>query len=577
MSEKEEESRSVIENESGLSKYTDCNGEGTKWENFKASFKRPIEEQKGDLGAMDDIEKANVGASKAPLLRDLKNRHLQMIAIGGSVGTGLLIGSGSSLRTGGPAALLIAWGLVGTMVFCTIHALGELCIAFPVSGAFSSYATRFVDSSWGFAVGWNYAIMWLFVLPLELVAAAMCIQFWNSKINPVAWVVIFYLFIFAINLFGVKGYGEAEFFLSIIKIIAIIGFIIMGVVLVCGGGPTHKFIGAKSWHHPGAFANGFKGVCTVFVTASYSLAGSEMVGLAAAETENPKKMLPKAIKQVFWRIFLFYFLSLLFIGFIVPYDSEDLLGSSSEVSTSPFVIAIKTGGIKVLPSIFNAVILISVVSVGNAAVYGCSRTIQSLGAQGLGPHILNYVDRRGRPLAGLICSGVFGLLCFLSAYENEGLVFAWLLSISGLATIFSWFNIGLCHIRFRMALKTQGRSTDELSFLSFSGIWGSIYSMLFLIVVLVVQFWVALFPIGSNGKPNATSFFQNYLGVFVILAFYIGHKIYSRNWKLYVKLKDIDLDTGRRETNVDLMNYENEEEVNYSELPIYLRVWKYIT
>lgn len=579
MSDKED-ARSVVESAIGGSSSNDTGSNekaSSKWQNFRDSFKRPEEEKEIEYDQNDnlnDIEKANIGASKSPLMRDLKNRHLQMIAIGGSVGTGLLIGSGSSLRTGGPAALLIAWGLVGTMVFCTIHALGEMCVAFPVSGAFSSYATRFVDPSWGFAVGWNYAIMWLIVLPLELVAAAMSIQYWDSTINPVAWVAIFYIFIFVINLFGVKGYGEAEFYLAIVKIIAIIGFIILGIVLVCGGGPTHKFIGGKNFHNPGAFANGFKGVCTVFVTASYSLAGSEMVGLAAAETANPKKTLPKAIKQVFWRIFLFYILSLMFIGLIVPYNSEELLGSSSTGSASPFVIAIKIGGINALPSIFNAVILISVLSVGNSAVYGCSRTIQSLGAQGLGPKVLNYVDRRGRPLAGLAISGIFGLLCFLSAYENEGEVFAWLLSVSGLATIFSWFSIGLCHLRFRAALRYQGRSTDELSFTSIAGIWGSIYSMIFLIVVLGVQFWVALFPIGSNGKPNVTSFFQNYLGVFVILLFYVCHKIYSRNWKFYIKLSEIDLDTGRRETDVDLMNYEIEEDTNKEGVPRYLRLWR---
>ena len=171
-----------------------------------------------------------------------------------------------------------------------------------------------VDSLWGFAVGWNYAIMWLIVLPLELVAAAMSIQYWNTAINPVAWVAIFYVFIFIVNLFGVKGYGEAEFYLAIVKVIAIVGFIILGVVLVCGGGPNHEFIGNRYWNNPGPFAHGFKGVCTVFVTASYSLAGSEMVGLAAAEAHNPKKVLPKAIKQVFWRIFLFFFLSLTFVG-----------------------------------------------------------------------------------------------------------------------------------------------------------------------------------------------------------------------------------------------------------------------
>ncbi|CCE86970.1 Piso0_005495 [Millerozyma farinosa CBS 7064] len=568
------DSESDLENFRKETNSSDYSGEVKgRWGQFKDSFKRGDVKYEELSQDMDETERANIGAAKSPLLRDLKNRHLQMIAIGGSVGTGLLIGSGSTLRIGGPASLVIAWGLVGTMVFCTVHALGELCVAFPVSGAFSNYAARFVDTSWGFAVGWNYAIMWLIVLPLELVAAAMSIQYWNRSINPAAWVAIFYVFILVINLFGVKGYGEAEFYLAIVKVIAIVGFIILGTIIVCGGGPTHHFIGAKNWHDPGAFANGFKGVCSVFVTASYSLAGSEMVGLAAAETNNPKHTLPKAIKQVFWRIFLFYILSLTLIGLIVPYDSPELMGSSNDASASPFVIAIRIGGINALPSIFNAVILISVISVGNSAVYGCSRTIQSLGAQGLGPSFLNYVDKKGRPLAGLGISALFGLLCFLSAYDNEAEVFAWLLSVGGLATIFSWFSIVLCHFRFRLAMRYHKRSLDELSFKSVTGIWGSLYSMVFLIVVLGVQFWVALFPVGGNGKPNAKNFFQNYLGVIVIAIFYVAHKMYMKNWRICLKLSKIDLDTGRREKDSNLMDYEVEQdEENLRQLPFYRKV-----
>lgn len=550
------------------------NTQSSRWTGFKDSFKR-VEIDNQTTYDLNDIERANAATSQGDLHRRLENKHIQMIALGGAVGTGLLIGSGGSLRTGGPAALLIAWGLVGTMVFCIIHALGELCVAFPVNGAFSTYATRFVDSSWGFAVGWNYALMWLIVMPLELVAAAMCILYWNSSINPVAWVAIFYVLIMGINLFGVRGYGEAEFYLTIVKVIAIVGFVILGVVLVCGGGPSKQFIGAKYWNEPGAFAHGFKGVATTFITASYSLAGSEMVGLTSAEVDNPRKVLPKAVKQVFWRLFLFYFLSLTFVGLLVPYNSPDLLGSGG-TSTSPFVIAIKNGGIHTLPSIFNAVILISVISVGNSAVYGCSRTIQSLGAQGLGPEILGYVDRKGRPLAGIAFSGVFGLLCFLSAYKNKDEVFGWLLSVSGLATIFLWFNIGLCHIRFRMALRAQGMSTDELMFTSIAGVWGSIYSMVLLIVVLGVQFWTALFPIGSNGKPNAKNFFQNYLGSIVILIFYCGHKLWTRNWRFYVSLKDIDLITGRRDVDLDVIRAEIEDEKRVNKTkPFYIRVWNY--
>lgn len=550
----------------------------SKWDRFKDSFSRVdnLDDQNlySTSSHINDIERANKATAQENLHRDLKNRHIQMIALGGSIGTGLLIGSGQALRSGGPASLIIAWGLVGTMVFCTIHSLGELCIAFPVNGAFSTYATKFVDSSWGFAVGWNYALMWLIVLPLELVAATMCITFWNDEINPVAWVAIFYVFIVSINFFGVKGYGEAEFYLTIVKIIALVGFIILGVVLVCGGGPTHEFVGDKYWKLDGAFSNGFKGLISTFVTASYSLAGAEMVGLASAEVQNPRKALPKAVRQVFFRLFFFYFVTLTLIGLLVSANDPRLLGSS-QTSTSPFVIAIQNGGIKALPSIFNACILITVISVGNAAVYGCSRTLQSLGAQGLGPEILTYVDKRGRPLAGLIVSAVFGLLCFLSAYKNQGEVFGWLLSVSGLATIFSWFNIGLCHLRFRAALKAQGRSVDELSFTAATGVYGSIYSMIFLIAVLGLQFWVALFPIGSS-KADAKNFFQNYLGVIVMIIFYGGHKIFTKNWRIYISLSDIDLDSGRRMIDTDLLKSEMAEEREIQRTKSFIvRIWNY--
>ncbi|KAI5964166.1 uncharacterized protein KGF55_002108 [Candida pseudojiufengensis] len=563
----------------------------SKWQNFKDSFKRAdtnaYNNKRGSISSCcqsinkndlesQDKQTTNNDIQDGTLHRELKNKHIQMIALGGSVGTGLLIGSGGALREGGPASLIIAWGLVGTMVYCTIFALGELCVAFPVNGAFSQYASRFVDESWGFAVGWNYAIMWLIVLPLELVAASMCITYWNDSINPASWVAIFYLLIVVINLFGVKGYGEAEYWLTIFKIIAIIGFIILGVVLVVGGGPKKEFIGASNWKVGKApFPNGFKGLATTFVTASYSMAGSEMCGIAASETKNPAKTLPRAVRQVFWRLFLFFFLSLTMIGLLVPYNSPDLLGNGG-VSSSPFVIAIKDAGIQVLPSIFNACILISVISVGNSAVYGCSRTIQSLGQQGLAPSLFAYVDRKGRPLAGLILSAIFGLLCFLAAYKDQDTVFAWLLSVSGLATIFSWFNIGLCHLRFRMAMHKQGKSLEELSFTSSLGIYGSIYSMSFLVLVLVVQFWVALFPLNSNGKANAESFFKNYLGAVVILIFYLGHKILTKNWKIYKRLDEIDLDSGRRQIDVEIIQSELFEEKQLArQKPLYIKIFNY--
>lgn len=245
------------------------------------------------------------------LAMKLKQRHLQMIAIGGSIGTGLFVGSGSALATGGPASLVLAYGLIGIMLYCVVQALGELAVAFPVAGAFSVYASRFLDPAWGFAMGWTYQLQWAVTLPLEIVAASLTLQFWagSRSVNSAAWVTIFLVAIIIINFFGVRGYGEAEFVFSIIKVVAVIGFCILGIIIDTGGvpGDTRGYIGAHYWHDPGAFNAGFKGLCSVFVTAAFSFSGTELVGLAAAETENPRLSLPTAVKQVFWRIALVSF------------------------------------------------------------------------------------------------------------------------------------------------------------------------------------------------------------------------------------------------------------------------------
>mmetsp|Transcript_7976 Transcript_7976/g.7910 ORF Transcript_7976/g.7910 Transcript_7976/m.7910 type:complete len:579 (-) Transcript_7976:87-1823(-) len=548
----------------------------SKWQHLKNSFKRAERDETFEEQDLDGLEKAIQKTSKTDLSQNLKKRQLQMIAIGGCVGLGLFIGVGSAL-TNGPASLLIAWGLVSTFLYCTMQSLAELAALFPISGSFSTYATRFVDPSWGFAVGWNYAIFWVVVLPLELVASSMTINFWQSDINSVAWVAIFYVLIIGLNLCGNKGFGEAEFIASLIKVLGIIGFNILAIVLICGGGKS-GFIGAEYWHNPGAFAAGFKGVVSVLITATYSLAGTELVGLTAAETAgNPRLVLPSAIKQVFWRILLFYMITLTLVGFLVPYDSPDLLNgsSSSDASASPFVIAIKAGGITALPSIFNVIVLISLLSIGNSSVYGFSRTILSLAEQGLAPKCFDYVDRKGRPLVGILVSAIVGLLSFVAASPKQTEVFAWLMALSGLSTLFTWFSVNLSHIRFRLAMKKQGRSLDELPYRALTGFWGSVYAAILLIVVLCLQFWISLFPLGE--APSAATFFENYLGAVVVLVFLVAHKLYSRKLNTIVPLATMDLDTGRRETDIDKLKQELKEEKDIRDAhPIYRKIWNFL-
>lgn len=548
------------------------------WSSFKDSFK-PAQHHttlthsdisRAEYEKLSDVEKANVNAANSQLSRRLKSRHLQMIAIGGSIGTGLFVGSGSALNTGGPAGIMIAWAITATSIYTTMQGLGEIVCAFPISGGFNIYATRFIEPAVGFAVGWNYFMQFFVLLPLELVSASITIKYWNSSLNPDIFVAIFWVTVFVITMLGVRGYGEAEFVFCTIKVITVIGFIILGVVLICGGGPTGQFIGGTYWRTPGPFANGFKGVCTVFVTAAFSFGGTEMIGLAGGEAENPRKSLSIAIKQVFWRITIFYMGTLTVISCLVPYNSPRLLGSSSvDATASPFVIAIVNGGIKGLPSVINAVILIAVLSVGNASVYATSRTLNSLAEQGMAPKWTGYVDRWGRPLFAIVITNVFGLFAFIAASDKQTEAFNWLLSLSGLSSIFTWMAINWSHIRFRRAMSVQGRSLNELAFRSQVGVLGSYYGFIVNALVLVAQFWISLFPLG--GSPNAYDFFIGYLGMPVILLSWLGYKIWKKKWALYIPAEDIDLDTGRLELDLDMLQQELAEERSK---PWYYRLYK---
>jgi amino acid transporter len=493
------------------------------------------------------------------------------------LGTGLFVGSGSALARGGPASLVISFSLTGIMLFCTVHALGEMAVLFPVAGSFSSYSTRFLDPAWGFAMGWNYALQWLAVLPLEIVAATLTIEFWNyGHINNNAWVSIYLVLIVSINLFGVKAYGEAEFVFSIIKVVAIIGWIILGVILNCGGGQDGGYIGGKFWHNPGAFRNGFKGLCSTFVTAAFAFAGTELVGLAAAETANPRKSLPTAIKQVFWRITLFYVVSLTLVGLLVPYDEERLLSGSShaDATASPFVIAIQNASISGLPSIMNTVIMIAVCSVGNSAVYGSSRTLAALAEQGQAPSIFAYIDRKGRPLVGIALASGLGFLAFLAGSDKQEEAFNWMLAISGLSSIFTWGSICLAHIRFRKAWRVQGHSLDELAFRGQPGVIGSWIGFTLNLLLLIAQFWTAFAPIGyadMSVSELVRSWFQAYLAAPLVIACYIWYKI---RWKTrIIRSYKMDLKAGLREFNlVELIVDENMEKEQW---PIWRKVYKF--
>ncbi|KAI9681213.1 MAG: hypothetical protein M1817_002495 [Caeruleum heppii] len=508
------------------------------------------------------------------LQRKLKARHIQMIAIGSNIGTGLFIGSGKGLHTGGPLSLVLAFVLIAISLTIMMQCLGEMAVVLPVSGSFTRYATRFYDPALGFAMGWQYWLAWVAVFGAEASAFVLLINFWNQNtaLTPL-WISIFLVINLAIHLAPVRVFGEVEFYVSAMKVLAVIIFIIVVWAIMAGAGPDGQKHGGEYWRLPGLDAgihNGFKGLGSVFVTAAFAAGGTEMVGVVAGEAQHPRYNLPRAIRTLMWRIFIFYIVSMLFLTFVVPYDSDGLIGTKN-ANSSPFVLAIKSAGIRVLPHILNAVVMICVCSVGSTSIYISSRTLKAMSEDGFVWKFFGKTDSKGRPYIALIFTGTIGTaLSYLNCSSTGAKVFGWFSSISGMAFFIAWLVIIACNWRFRAALKAQNDDTLERRFAFKQPLfpWLSLFAFGAILFMAICQFIVSVWPIGA--KPSAATFFANYVGVPIFLVMWAGYKlIYRTRW---LKLTEVDLQTGRRD--------EDPEEVamleKYAALPRGKRALSYL-
>lgn len=517
-----------------------------------SSFLKPKENELGfDPSGMSNVEIAqNQLAQAGP---SLSRRHLITITASAGIGTGLFVGTGNTLPQGGPAALIIGFGVMGIALIMIMLSTAELNLRFPNINPFSQLTARFLDPSWGFAIGWLYMFGYMVSAPLEMITAAELTQYWShdnnpaAKVNPVAWISIIFVFDVLLHLFaGSRGYGELEFFVGSAKLTAMMGWMIYAVIYVAGGIPGHGYIGGKYYHEPGAFADGFKGVISVMVSASFAFGGTEISGVAAVETNNPVRSIPSSVRQTFWRIIIFFVTPVILVGFAVPYNTKGL-GTSNGGSGSPFVMVLDLAGTKALHSIFNSVIICSVIGVSNSSIYASTRTLVALSQSGMAPKWLSYVDRRGRPTLALLCNLVFAILCFVSASDKYNDVFNWLYAFAQLAFLYVWSAICMCHIKFRLCMKRQGMQLNELLFHSPFGIPGAVLGGGIIVFVFALQFWTAAAPIGGSDN-RASYFFQQDLSVVCAIVLYVGHKIYMKkttgSWGFVGW--DIDLNEGVR-------------------------------
>ncbi|KAF9935037.1 hypothetical protein FBU30_008530 [Linnemannia zychae] len=516
---------------------------------------------KGDTTQCDDLESAShTPASGQGLQRNLQARHLTMISLGGTIGTGLFLASGVSINVAGPGYSLIAYALIGTMVFCFMSSLGEMATYLPITGSINAYGTRFFDPALGFMLGWVYWFSWSVTLATELVAAGLIISYWlPSSVCPSwVWALVFIVILTSLNLTTVKAYGETEYWLSLIKVLAVLVFIIVGFLYI-GGAVGTPIEGAPKpgtqVFNMGAFHGGFIGLFSIFLNAGFSFQGAELVGIAAGETKNPRKNVPRAIRQVFWRILLFYILTILIIGMTIPYNDPSLANTEGDIASSPFTRVFVQAGISVGGDIMNAVILVAVLSAGNSGLYASSRALHTLSKEGNAPKFLGYVNRWGVPVYCVLATALIGCFAFIVSLPQigQGQAYNWLLSLASTTGFIAWLGIAISHIRFRMAYKAQGRSLKDLPFISNLYPFGPIYTIIVCVVILLAQGYTAFSPF------DLKAFLSAYVTLPFVFILYFGNKFWAKTKIL--KLVDVDLDTGRSflDTAVPVMDGESEK------------------
>ncbi|KAG9014333.1 hypothetical protein FRB94_012739 [Tulasnella sp. JGI-2019a] len=494
--------------------------------------------------------------------RRLKQRHVQMIAIAGTIGTGLFLGSGKALERAGPLGALLAYILIGSVAYSSLCSVGEMTCFAPISGTFPHYAARWVDPAFGFAVGWNYLYQQVITVPAEITAAAILISFWDdSTARRPMYIALILIFMCMINLFGVRYFGESEFVFSIIKLCLITGLILFGLIIDLGGGPDHDRIGFRYWRNPGAMntylvydnvgVGRFLGFLGVLVQAAFSYQGMELVAIAASETESPRRNISKAVRRVFYRIFIFYILGILITGMLIPYNDPNLLddnnNSKSTVAQSPYVIAMRRAGVSGLPHLVNACVFTSAFSSGNSYLFTSSRILYGLALRKQAPGMFARCTHNGLPLRAVLACSLFTLLAFLNVSNGSATVFKWLGNLTAIGGFFTWMAINLTYLRFYAGLKRQ--NIDRTKFVYYSSlqpwlsIWGFFWTSFCILINGFAVFW----------HLNASDFVTAYLNIPIFFGLYFGYKF----WKKTEVWRTEDMDFVRGIPTID------ETEVDY--------------
>lgn len=466
---------------------------------------------------------------KQTLKRELKARHLTMIAIGGSIGTGLFVGSGATIAEAGPAGALLSYAIIGLMVYFLMTSLGELAAFMPTSGSFATYGAKYVDEGFGFAIGWNYWYNWAITVAVDLVAAQLVMTYWFDTppygLPSWIWSALFLSIIFLLNVISVKGFGEAEYWFALIKVVTVVVFVVIGIAMIVGIFNGNTGVGWQNWQIGDApFVGGFSAMIGVAMIVGFSFQGTELIGIAAGESKLPEKNIPKAIRQVFWRILLFYVISIFIISLIIPYTDPSLLRSDvQDISVSPFTLVFKNAGLLSAAAIMNAVILTSVLSAGNSGMYASTRMLYALAMENKAPKIFAKVSKGGVPRNALIATTLVACLCFLTSLFGDQKIYLWLLNMSGMTGFIAWLGIAISHYRFRKGYMAQGRDLSVLPYRASLFPFGPIFAFILCLVITLGQ--------------NYSAFLQDKIDWHGVIATYIGLPLFLLIWFVYKFVK----------------------------------------
>ncbi|WVQ67945.1 uncharacterized protein L199_006150 [Kwoniella botswanensis] len=466
--------------------------------------------------------------------RGLRMRHVQLIAISGSIGSALFVSIGNPLTSAGPIGLLLGVAIWCAVVWAASNCLIEMTCLLPVDGGFIHYAGRFVDKSFGMALGWNYVITQLALICFELVSLNVIVEYWTLTLHPAIIISVGLVAFFIIQIWSVRWFGEIEFYISITKVFLMIGLTLYTFITMVGGNPLGDKYGFRYWKTPGPFAGevNFRKVLTgIFDSlswATFAVVGPDYISLIGGEVKNPRRILPKAFNSTIYRILCFYLTGALCVGIVSSSTDENLLGAISAgapgAAKSPYVISMNRLGIPVLPSLVNALILISIFSTGNSFVFVASRSLFSLAHKNQAPAILKRVNRHGVPWVAVCVTLAFGCLSYLSVSSGTVKVLNWWINLVGAAQLVSWTCIGFTYLRFRSGLKAQNLlNTNYLPVKGYLQPFSGWYVVVWSPIVFFFSGYYLFYP-GAFAGPD---FVFAYGSIFIFLAIYLGSKIYQ--------------------------------------------------